>query len=153
MTKKRKAVPHNSLVADDPRKPLWARAAAHAMVSSTISHMGVSDLEGWFQVQSHPLISWLLREKGSKASQFQILPSFKEYIIFISVFVYEYSIPTASPLLPRSMEERVTMTQGGDSALALVEAPQQSSEVIHGPLIQFRAATRCQTTRRRSHMK
>ncbi|TRZ13776.1 hypothetical protein HGM15179_013334, partial [Zosterops borbonicus] len=56
-----------------------------------------------------------------------------------AVFVYEYSIPTVSPLLPRSMEERVTMTQDGDSAFALVEAPQQSSEVIHGPLIQFRA--------------
>lgn len=98
-------------------------------------------MEGWFQVQSHPLISWLLREKGSKASQFQILHRFKGF--FFLVFVYEYSIPTESPLLPRSVEERATMTQDGDAALALVEAPQQSSEVIHGPLIQFRATSRC----------
>lgn len=80
--------------------------------------------------------------KGQQSISISNLTQFWRIYIFFQSLCTKYSIPTVSPLLPRSTEERVTMTQDGDAALALMEAPQQSSEVIHGPTIQFRATTR-----------
>ena len=105
-------------------KPVWAKAVVNATTSSNISHMGVWDLEGWLHVKTHPLISWLLREKGSKVSQFQISSSFKEYMIFFLAFVYESTAFTQWALhSPGAWKKESLMTQDEEAALAMVEAP------------------------------